>query len=55
MADLFFTSFKKKMADGTIDLDSHSFKACLLTDVYVPSAAHGTYAQLTGEVANGNG
>ena len=55
MADMFFNSFKQKIADGTIDLDTHSFKVCLLTSAYTPTATHTQYSNLTGEVANGNG
>lgn len=55
MADIFFESFREYLGNGTIDLDSHTFKACLLTSAYTPNSAHTTYSQLTGEVANGNG
>ena len=43
------------MGDNTIDMDDHTFKICLLTNSYSPSAAHSVYANLTNEVANGNG
>ncbi|GKT09620.1 hypothetical protein [Desulforhabdus sp. TSK] len=55
MSDMFFNSFKEYMADGTIDLDSHTFKALLLTDAYTPDATDTVVADLSGEVANGNG
>lgn len=44
------------IADGTIDLDSHTFKIALLTSSYTPSQAHDEYADVSGaEVANGSG
>ena len=52
----FFNSFKQKIADGTIDLDSHSFKLMLTTSSYVPSAAsHAVKADITNELAAANG
>ena len=36
MADVLYTSFKKYMADGTIDLDSDTFKIALLSSSYTP-------------------
>jgi hypothetical protein len=51
----FYDSFAELVADGTIDLDSHTFKLALLTSSYTPNAAHDEYADLTGEVANANG
>lgn len=50
-----FNSVAELIADGTIDLDSHTFKMALLTSSYTPSLAHDEYADLTNEVANGNG
>lgn len=56
MADLIYNSFKEYMADGTLDLDGDSFKACLLDDGHTPSAAHSQYSEVSGdELANGNG
>ena len=55
MADMIFNSFRKKMADGTIDLDSHTFYIMLLTDSYTPDATDAVLGDLSGEVANGNG
>lgn len=50
-----YDSFSELMADGSIDLDNDSFKMCLVTSAYVFSAGHDEYADITGEVANGNG
>lgn len=55
MADMFFNSFKKRIADGTIDLDSHTFKVVLLTSAYTPDATDAVFADLNGEVTDGNG
>ena len=44
------------LGDGTIDLDTNTFKLMLATSSYTPSAAHDEYADVSGaEVANGNG
>jgi hypothetical protein len=52
---------KKKLIDGTFDLDTHVWKVALCTSTFTPTAAFaGTstdarYSDITGEVANGNG
>lgn len=52
---------KKKLTDGTFDLDTHTWKVALCTSAFTPTAAFaGTstdarYSDITGEVANGNG
>lgn len=52
---------KKKLTDGTFDLDTHTWKVALCTSTFTPTAAFaGTstdarYSDITGEVANGNG
>lgn len=52
---------KKKLTDGTYDLDTHTWKVALCTSAFTPTAAFaGTstdarYSDITGEVANGNG
>lgn len=57
----FFNIAKKKLTDGTFDLDTHSFKVALTTSSQVLDATFaGTstdarYADLTNELANGNG
>lgn len=51
-----FDSFALRMADGTIDLDSHTFKMSLHTSSFVPSVSTmAVHADLTNEVANANG
>ena len=55
MADIIYNSFKEYIADGTFDMNSDTFKICLLTSSYTPLATHAVYADLTNEVANGNG
>ena len=48
-----FNSFKRYLADGTIDLDSHAFKA-VLSDV-APNVASNTILANITQIANGNG
>jgi hypothetical protein len=55
MADLIYNTFKQYMGDGTIDMDTHTFKCCLLTSSYTPSATHAVYADLSSQVASGGG
>lgn len=52
---------KKKLTDGTFDLDTHTWKVALCTSSFTPTAAFaGTstdarYSDITGEVAAGAG
>ncbi len=46
---------KKKLLDGTFDIDSDSYKMALLLSTSNIGAASTTYAGLTNEHANGNG
>ncbi|MGU3456560.1 hypothetical protein ACLBV5_09625 [Brevundimonas sp. M1A4_2e] len=52
---------KKKLVDGTFDLDTHTFKAALVTNVqalaasFAGTSTDGRYADLTAQVASGNG
>ena len=50
-----YDSVAELIADGTIDLDGHTFKLQLHTSSYTPSAAHDELADLTNEHANNNG
>ena len=51
-----YQSVAEYIADGTIDLDTDTFKVSLHTSSYTPSAAsHTTTSDLTNEVANGDG
>lgn len=44
------------IGDGTIDLDTHSFKLALFTSSYTPAGTHTTLAGITAnQVAAGNG
>lgn len=46
----------ESLADGTLDLDTHTFKVALFTSTYTPNVATNvSYSALTNEVANGNG
>jgi hypothetical protein len=51
----FYDTVAELIADGTIDLDTHTFKLQLHTSSYTPSAAHDELADLTNEVSNANG
>jgi hypothetical protein len=53
----FYQSFVALLGNGTIDLDSDSFKVLLATSSYTPDvAAHEDLSDVSGgEVANGNG
>ena len=47
MADQIFPHFKKRMADGAIDLDGNEFMYFLLKDTYAYSATQRTYAHIS--------
>lgn len=51
----FYNSFKEYVADGTIDLDSHTFKVMLVSSSYTFSAAHTVKADITNELSTANG
>ena len=50
-----YNAFKQYIGDGTIDLDTDTFKVQLQTSTYTPALTHTVLADLTNEVANGNG
>jgi len=50
-----YNSARAYIGDGTIDLNSHTFKVMLTSNSYTPSAAHTQKSNVTNEVANGNG
>ena len=51
-----YNTVAELIADGTLDLDTHTFKIALLTSAYTPNLAHDEYADISGsEVANGSG
>lgn len=51
----FYNSFREFLADGTIDLDTHTFKVMLVSSAYTFSAAHTVKANITNELATANG
>lgn len=52
----FYNSFREYVADGTIDLDTDTFKVTLHTSTYTPSATiHTVYADLTNELSTAAG
>ena len=55
MADLIFNDFLEKVGDGTHDMDDDTFYIALYTSSYTPDATDAVLADLSAEVANGNG
>lgn len=56
MASLIYNHALDSMARGTLDLDSGAFKVMLTTSAYTENKdTHEDRADVTGEVANGNG
>ena len=51
----FYDSVAEFVADGTLDLDTDSFRVVLLASGYTPSGAHTQYADLTNELSTGSG
>lgn len=52
MADLIYNSFKQKIMDGSIDLDTDTIKVALVTSSYTPDAdTHEDFADVTNEVS----
>lgn len=52
MANIIYNSFKKKIMDGSIDLDTDTIKVALVTSDYTPSQDnHEDYADITNEVS----
>ena len=52
---IMYNSAREYIGDGTIDLDTNTFKMLLTSNSYTPSASHTVYADITNQVANGNG
>jgi hypothetical protein len=50
-----YNSFKEYLGDGTFDMNTNTFKVQLHSSTYVPALTHAVLADLTNEVANGNG
>lgn len=51
----FYNSFREYVADGTIDLDTHTFKVMLVASGYTPSTAHTVKTDVTNELSTANG
>lgn len=52
MADVIFNSFKKKIMDGSIDLDTDTIKVALVTSSYTPNQdTHDFFDDVTNEVS----
>lgn len=52
MASVIYNSFKKKIMDGSIDLDTDTIKVALVTSSYTPDAdAHDFFDDITNEVS----
>lgn len=51
MADVIYNSFKAKIMDGSIDLDTDTIKVALVTSTYVPNQdTHDFFDDVTNEV-----
>ena len=51
MADVIYNAFKKNLMNGSIDLDTNTFKCMLVTSAYVPDQdAHEFRSSVTNEV-----
>lgn len=46
---------KEYLCDGSIDLDTHTFKVMLLDNTYTPSADHDLLAEVSGDEISGAG
>ena len=51
----FYNSFREYLGDGTIDLDTHTFKVLLVASGYTPSTAHTQKSDITNELSTANG
>jgi len=52
MADVIYNSFKRKIMDGSIDLDTDTIKVALVTSSYTPDQdAHDFFDDVTNEVS----
>lgn len=51
MADVIYNSFKQKIMDGSIDLDTDTIKVALVTSSYTPDQdTHEDFADVTNEI-----
>jgi hypothetical protein len=51
MADIIYTTFKRDIMNGAIDLDTDTVKVMLCTSTYTPSASHAKRSDITNEVS----
>lgn len=52
----FYQSFREYLGDGTIDLDTHTFKVLLTSSSYTPNAGtHTQISDITNELSTANG
>ena len=52
MANVIYNSFKQKIMDGSIDLDTDTIKVALVTSSYTPDQdSHEDFADITNEVS----
>ena len=52
---ILYDSAREFIGDGTIDLDTHTFKVQLHSSSYTPSASHSVLADLSAELSTGAG
>jgi len=55
MANIIYNKFKEYCGDGTIDLDTHTFKCALLDNTHTPSAGYSTFAEVSSAEVSGTG
>lgn len=55
MASLIYNSCIRDAVVGSVDFDTDTFKALLVTSSYTASKSHSKRSDITNEVANGNG
>lgn len=51
MADVIYTTFKRDIMNGALDLDTDTIKVMLVTSSYTASAAHAKRSDITNEVS----
>jgi hypothetical protein len=50
-----YNAVAKEIGDGSLDMDTQTFKATLHTSAYAPNLAQSQYSDLTNELATANG
>lgn len=51
MADVIYTTFKRDIMNGALDLDTDTIKVMLVTSTYTASASHAKRSDITNEVS----